>query len=221
MQGRQGTPLQQAVHGLTGARRRRVCCRPGRSRRQNNCRRQAQEIKHFIRELGRCGCAGRRCGRRPFGRQCVQALPPAVGGAAVGLNGRHHQGFPRSGERHIQGVEFFTLTGDFFGLQRLNATCRRITFTDQKHKALRHCSFARPIQQHSHALGIARRGVRVQQQHRLGLQTLGAMNGQEPHRVCTDSGRRQNTTGPERPHQGIGRGVTPAVDLQRNRQQRT
>ena len=86
---------------------------------------------------------------------------------------------------------------------------------------MRHCSFARPIQQHSHALGIARRRVCVQQQHRLGLQTLGAVNGQEPHRVCTDSGRRQNTTGPECPHQGIGGGVTPAVDLQRNRQQRT
>ena len=33
MQRRQGTPLQQAVHGLTGARRLRVCCRPGRRRR--------------------------------------------------------------------------------------------------------------------------------------------------------------------------------------------
>ncbi len=71
--------------------------------------------------------------------------------------------------------------------------------------------FARPVHQHTHALGRGRLGIGVEQQHGVRLQTLGAVDGEQPHGLRLRSLRRPDAPGLERAHETVGGEKTPAV----------
>ena len=228
-------PFQQPVHGLADAGRQRgfsgqsgdggrgrggVLQRLGQWRQHRQCK---------SRSRGQCyvgGAFGDFCafflGHHTDGaHQRLQALPPAVGGFTVRLDGRDHQHAPGAGHGHVQGVEFLTPAGQLFLRQNRLGAQRRALLGHQKHKLLGRRGLAGPVDQHRHAVGIARDGVGVQQQHGFGFQSLGAVNGQQAHGVGLQAQRRQQAAGLQGAHQAVGRGEAAPVQRQRHAQQRS
>ena len=126
----------------------------------------------------------------------------------------------RAGQRHVQSIEFFALTLQPLSVQGPHRTGRRLAFAGQKYKLERPSGFTRPVDQHAHGVGVALRGVGVEQEHRFGFQSFGAVNGQQAYGLAVDRSRGQHAPGFEGAHKSVGRGVAPAPHLQGNAQQR-
>ncbi len=137
----------------------------------------------------------------------------------MGLDTGDDQRVAGSRQRHVQGVEFFALALRLLRRQRSHSASGWLAFTGQKHKFVRPCRLARPVHQHPHGVSVALRCIRIQQQHHLRFQPLGAMDGEQAHRQRVDRRRRQHAAGFKDAHKSVGRGKTPATQLQRHRKQ--
>ena len=150
----------------------------------------------------------------------MQPLPPAVRRFAVGLDRRYNQRVFSPGDGYVQGVQLFAPPGGLFLNQCFRSAGWRRAFADQKHKLVRGQRLAGPVDKHAHAIGASRGGVGVEQQHGLGLQALGTVNGEQPHGIGVDSRRCLQATRLERADKSIWRCIAATIDLQSGCQQR-
>ena len=134
----------------------------------------------------------------------AQALPPT--GVALGLvrlHARQDQSGFGARDGHVQGVELFDGARSLFLLhQRLGAFGWRL-FARQKHEARRRGVFAGPVHQHRHGGGFAGQSIGVEQEHGIGFQALGTVDGQQTDRAGRVAGRGLVAFGLERAHQSV------------------
>ena len=138
------------------------------------------------------------------------------------FGGAEHQALPGTRHRHIEAVQFLALAGGGLALQHVAQRRRAARFGlgIDEGAALRMRSLHRPVDQHAGGLGLLRFGVGVHHEHHRRFQPLGAVDGQQLHRLRQRRQRQSGGAALEGAHEVVRRGVARAVQRERQAQQR-